>query len=91
MNSTNKKTIRIAEVVNGESPVARSQAKSVLRSIVITKSLVLDFSEVDSIGQAFADEIFRVFASEHPSIKLVTTHTTPQIDKMISRAKNTNI
>ncbi|HVS72519.1 MAG TPA: STAS-like domain-containing protein [Phycisphaerae bacterium] len=30
----------------------------------------LDFNGIDSIGQSFADEIFRVFRCHNPSIKL---------------------
>jgi len=30
---------------------------------------MLDFRNVPTIGQAFADEIFRVFANEHPGIE----------------------
>jgi len=50
----------------------------------------LDFNDVDSIGQAFADEIFRVFASQNPNIHLYYTNASKQVEGMILRAKNQN-
>jgi len=35
------------------------------------KVVMLDFTNVRRLDQAFADEIFRVFANEHPGIELV--------------------
>lgn len=88
----NLKTIAIAQIHHdGDSLVARSQAKNVLKDASTYELLVLDFTGVKSIGQAFADEIFRVFANAHPHIKLQVENTTHEIDKMISRAKNTKL
>jgi hypothetical protein len=49
--------------------------------------VVLDFEGISSIGQAFADEIFRVFAKEHPAIELITMHAVPGVQQMIRRAE----
>jgi hypothetical protein len=38
---------------------------------------------VQSVGQGFADEVFRVFAGRHPTIVLSTENTNPVIDAMI--------
>jgi hypothetical protein len=54
-----------------EGLVARSQAGRLLMSIDKFKKVIFDFSHIDSIGQAFADEIFRVFASRRPQIDSV--------------------
>jgi hypothetical protein len=43
---------------------------------------------IDSIGQAFADEIFRVFTSQHPTIHLYNTNANKQVEGMITRAMN---
>jgi hypothetical protein len=48
--------------------------------------VILDFSEVDEIGQAFADEIFRVFQSTHPNVEVVPIHAVPDVQQMINRA-----
>jgi STAS-like domain of unknown function (DUF4325) len=38
------------------------------------------------IGQAFADEIFRVFHDAHPDIRLEVVNAEPDVTKMIERA-----
>ena len=40
-----------------------------------------------SVGQAFADEIFRVFANEHPGVELIAIHAQPEVQQMIRRAE----
>ncbi len=79
--------IRISDgLEEGETPMARSQAKRLLARLDRFEDVVLDFAGVESIGQAFADEIFRVFAADHPAVKLQATNTTPAVDRMIRRA-----
>jgi anti-sigma regulatory factor (Ser/Thr protein kinase) len=68
--------------------ISRSQAKRVLARVELFKVVVLDFTGVPTIGQAFADEIFRVFAKEHPGIELHTIHTNSEVKRMIERAKS---
>ncbi len=72
----------------GEKLVSRSQAKRILNRIEKFKTVLLDFEGVDSIGQAFADEVFRVFARRNPHITIQPTHTTETINRMIHAAKN---
>jgi anti-sigma regulatory factor (Ser/Thr protein kinase) len=67
----------------GEQLVSRSQAKRLLARFDQFSEVLLDFQSVDDIGQPYADEIFRVFRNAHPEIRIVTTRTTPNIDKMI--------
>jgi anti-sigma regulatory factor (Ser/Thr protein kinase) len=67
--------------------VSRSQAKRVLARVEQFRTVVFDFSEVPTIGQAFADEIFRVFANQHREIELVSTHANAAVKRMIGRAK----
>ena len=50
------------------------------------RHVILDFESVESIGQAFADEIFRVFASRNPEIEIVPTQANEQVSRMINRA-----
>ena len=71
-----------------ENLVSRSQAKRVLTRVERFTEVILDFRGVSQIGQAFADEIFRVFRQEHPEVNLVAINTTEEIDWMIQRAKN---
>lgn len=71
-----------------ENLVSRSQAKRLLTRFERFKEIVLDFDNVDLIGQAFADEIFRVFVSQNPNIHLIPINTNKQIQKMIAHVKN---
>lgn len=72
-----------------ENLISRSQAKRLLARIELFKVVMLDFQGVPTIGQAFADEIFRVFATEHPDIELVPIHTNSEVKRMIERVKAT--
>lgn len=66
--------------------ISRSQAKRLLARVELFRTVILDFKEVPTIGQAFADEIFRVFATAHPDIALVPVHANSEVKRMISRA-----
>lgn len=72
--------------IGQENLVSRSQAKRLLARFEKFKKVWLDFQGVDSIGQAFADEIFRVYAHEHPGVNIRWVRTTPQVERMIRRA-----
>ena len=65
--------------------ISRSQAKRLLVRVELFKTVILDFSEVEVIGQAFADEIFRVFARQHPDIEFVPINANSVIKRMIAR------
>jgi anti-sigma regulatory factor (Ser/Thr protein kinase) len=66
--------------------ISRSQAKRLLRRFDCFRSVVLDFRDVCEIGQAFADEIFRVFHNEHPQIEITAINTNEQIERMMRRS-----
>lgn len=72
--------------VGEENLVSRSQAKRLLARLDKFKTVVLDFKNVDTIGQAFADEIFRVFANEYPQVRIETANTSKDVEMMIKRA-----
>lgn len=67
--------------------ISRSQAKRLLTRIELFKTVLLDFREVELIGKAFADEIFRVFALRHPEVTLVPIRTNSAVKRMIERVK----
>lgn len=78
--------VRLAKV-GDEHLVSRSQAKRLLQRVENFRHVVLDFAEVAGIGQAFADEIFRVFANAHPEVELLHVHAVPAVQQMIRRAE----
>jgi anti-sigma regulatory factor (Ser/Thr protein kinase) len=82
--------VRLAQYGN-DKLVSRSQAKRLLDRVDRFKTVLIDFKEVSSIGQAFADEIFRVFRNSHPGIDLYAINTNSGIQDMITRAQSTNL
>jgi anti-sigma regulatory factor (Ser/Thr protein kinase) len=69
----------------GEKLISRSQAKRLLRRADKFKEVVLDFKGVTEIGQAFADEIFRVYRKANPHVHLYAVNEE-HVSTMISRA-----
>jgi hypothetical protein len=65
--------------------VSRSQAKRLLARVDRFKTVVLDFTGVSAVGQAFADEVFRVFPRHHPGVDVVPIHVNSAVKRMISR------
>lgn len=70
----------------GRDLPSRSEAKRVTLNLEKFKVIELDFSGVETVGQAFADEIFRVWQGRHPKSRLVPTKTNENIEFMIQRA-----
>jgi anti-sigma regulatory factor (Ser/Thr protein kinase)/biotin operon repressor len=70
--------------------VSRSEARRLLRGLEKFHEVILDFKKVKSIGQAFADEVFRVFPSHHPSITIRTANANPIITMMIRHVQKSS-
>lgn len=70
-----------------ENLVSRSQAKRVLARLERFQIVLLDFRDVDTIGQAFADEVFRVFDLTHPDVEFQVVHANSKINKVIQHVK----
>lgn len=68
----------------GESLISRSQAKRILARCEKFKEIVLDFNGINTIGQGFADQIFRIFKRDNPDIKIVVINASIDIKKMIA-------
>jgi len=66
--------------------ISRSQAKRLLVRVERFRTVIFDFDEVEMIGQAFADEIFRVFKTQHPDMELIYLNANKQVKQMITRA-----
>ena len=77
--------VRLAQY-EGEKLVSRSQAKRLTARFEKFKTVVLDFTGVEAIGQGFADELLRVFANAHPDIELVPVLMTDAVKNMVNRA-----
>ena len=70
----------------GTEFVSRSQAKRLVNGLEAFREVVLDFKGVDLVGQGFADEVFRVWAREHPEVKLIPTDMNDAVAFMVERA-----
>lgn len=79
--------VRLAQY-GDDKLVSRSQAKRLLARIDKFKTVIFDFDDVESIGQSFADEVFRVFANQHPGMELIHLNANKVVRQMIVRALN---
>jgi anti-sigma regulatory factor (Ser/Thr protein kinase) len=70
-----------------EQLVSRSQAKRVLARVDRFSEVLLDFQNVQDIGPAFADEIFRVFRNSHPDVRILATGANDRVTRMIRMAE----
>lgn len=75
--------IPIREACISGEPVARSQARRICRRLEEFKEVILDFDGVEFMGQGFADEIFRVFATAFPGVLLCPVHMEKEVHRMV--------
>ena len=76
-------TLRLFET--SDTFVSRSEAKRLGSQLERFDQAVIDFSGVETVGQGFIDELFRVWAREHPGTVLVPKHMSPAVERMIRR------
>lgn len=81
-----KTKIQIKLYTIGGVHISRSQARRVLSGLEKFKVIVFDFNNVPVVGQAFADEIFRVFHARYPKIKLEAVNMNEPAKFMVKRA-----
>lgn len=80
--------IHVSLYQSGEVWISRSQARRVLAGLDRYKKVILDFGGVELVGQAFCDEIFRVFRYKHPDILLEPINMNKSVEMMVRRALN---
>lgn len=86
-----KITVHLAKDYLGHDFVSRSLAKRILMNVEKFKIIVLDFENIDNIGQGFADEVFRVFKNKNPDITIIPVNMNEEIEFMINRAMKNNL
>ncbi len=69
----------------GERFISRSQAKRLMHRLDHFEEVILDFRGVTGVGQGFVDEIFRVWASAHPQVRLVPENMNEAVEFMVRR------
>ncbi len=83
-----KTEIRVKLFTTGGIHISRSQARRVLVGLEKFKIILFDYEKVPMVGQAFADEIYRVFQELHPDIRLENENMSEAVRFMVDRAKN---
>jgi anti-sigma regulatory factor (Ser/Thr protein kinase) len=86
----NKTEVKVRLYALGGVHVSRSQARRILAGLNKFESITLDFDKVPMIGQAFADEVFRVFKRKHPNIKIQPINMDEGVKFMIERVAKDN-
>lgn len=82
-----KTEIKVKLYASGTVYISRSQARRILTGLDKFKTIILDFDQVTTVGQAFADEIFRVFQQRHPDIKIEPINMAKSVKFMIDRVE----
>jgi hypothetical protein len=70
--------------------VSRSEAKRLGTRLDRFREAVIDFNGIDEVGQGFLDELFRVWAREHPDTRLVPINLSPVVERLVRRATDQN-
>lgn len=84
----NKTEILIRLFTRGTIYISRSQARRILSGLDKYESIVLDYDKVSTVGQAFADEIYRVFKNNNPNIKIESKNMIEPVKFMVERAES---
>jgi biotin operon repressor/anti-sigma regulatory factor (Ser/Thr protein kinase) len=71
--------------------ISRSEARRLHHGLDKFKVIILDFKGVKTIGQGFADELFRVFMQNHPEITLEIVHLKPSLQTIINHVVDNKI
>lgn len=82
-----KTEIHIRLFTMGTVYVSRSQARRILVGLEKFKKIILNFDRVPNVGQAFADEIFRVFQSRYPKISIEPLNMNETVRFMVERVE----
>lgn len=82
-----KTEIHVRLFTMGAVYVSRSQARRILAGLEKFRKIILDFGRVPNVGQAFVDEIFRVFQSRHLDISIEPINMSETVSFMVKRVE----
>ncbi len=71
--------------------VSRSEAKRMVARLEGFREVILDFRSVAEMGQAFADEAFRVFVKSNPGVLLRLQNLSPRLRPMVSHVMDDSV
>lgn len=75
--------IAMRMAVDGEL-ISRSQAARVTAQFGSFTTVELDFLAIPTIGQGFADELFRVWPLAHPDTTISVTNASDAVKRMVA-------
>lgn len=81
--SRSRAAVRLFE--KGERFVSRSEAKRMAQGLERFEEVSIDFAGVTEVGQGFVDELFRVWAGEHPQTRLLPVSMSEAVAFMVKR------
>jgi len=79
-----KITVKLYKI--GVKFISRSEARRLVIGLDEFKEVLLDFKDVETVGQGFVDEIFRVWQNNHTDIKIKYVNANENVEFMIKRA-----
>lgn len=85
-----KTEVHVRLFTMGTVYISRSQARRIVVGLEKFKKIIFDFDRVPTVGQAFADEIFRVFQSRHPEISVEPVNMSETVRFMVARVEKPN-
>jgi hypothetical protein len=68
--------------------ISRSEAKRLMHNLDKFSEIELDMRDVQNLGQGFADEVFRVFATAHPNIVIRFINASDVVTAMIKHVSS---
>jgi anti-sigma regulatory factor (Ser/Thr protein kinase) len=74
-------------IADQDALLSRADARRASLRLAQFARAELDFAGVAHIGHGFADELFRVYAREHPGVELLPVATSPQVTAMIDTVR----
>jgi anti-sigma regulatory factor (Ser/Thr protein kinase) len=69
----------------GDRFVSRSEAKRLGVRLERFREATIDFEAVTEVGQGFVDELFRVWAADHPETQLTPINMSPVVERFVRR------
>lgn len=80
---TSRAIVKLFE--HGDSFISRSEARRITVGLERFRVVIVDFSDVVRVGQGFVDELFRVWAANHPDTSLESVNMAGAVEFMVRR------
>lgn len=80
-------SIAVSAAIGDSQYVTRSAARELLQGKEQFQVVILDFANVPSVGQGFADEAFRVFPASHRDVSIVAVNMIEPVAWFVNQAQ----